>query len=257
MERSEKAEGQHNQTGGATRREFFKLFGATAALSLCPRIEETFAQNPFLSGSQYEKGWNFSLKEMQRVYEHEYNSEKILKNTIKNVDGKWVGTILGQHYEVSQKFIDTTVSHIQELFDRRFIRFLFRLDASHAHAFIPKEHRARYNGCSPAAEAQIMAHDSSLGILFHTAEHLGEDPNDPEVVALNTQRNFIGWYDGRDMSVLPLPHYTNSKTTAVNAPGQLLRPGPLFAAHKDGVFSIIVEGKEIHFDISLDDSTYY
>lgn len=242
---------------GITRREFIAGTGALgASMCLCgqhARADAFYSDSP----SNYEKRWHFTLEDMQREYEKEYNGPKILRNAFQKINGTWHGTIEGQRFDVPDTFIKKTVSHLQALFDGQHIRFLFRLDTNHGHFFVPEERGARYDALSTLEEAQNLVHDETLGILFHTAEHLQENDNDSETAKLLRWRNFIGRYDERPLEVMPLPHYPGLKTTAVHTPERQLRPYPKFAAHKDGALSVVVGGQDIRFDISFDHQDYF
>jgi len=237
------------------RRELLTGIAATAFATTCPRTAEALRTIPEYQ-SRYEKGWFYDLDGMRKVFEQEYNGDKLLRHPIQRNGKRWVGNFSGNELEIPDAFIERTTHIIQELFDKDYIQFLFRLDANHGHLFVPNDARGRYKDLTLTEEAQEMMRDPLLGILFHTAEHLEAKTDDPTQRRLTQQRNFIGWYDGRVLEALPLPNIQNSKRTAVDAPGQNLRPYPRFAAHKDGALSVVVNEEPMCFDISFNDNDY-
>ncbi len=253
-ENKQESSGDKEQAG-FTRREFLKTLGLAAGGVLCSGLEKAVAQEAS-TPSRYEKhGWFYTLEEIKEVYEREYNGEKILKNVFKKKGEEWIGTMNGKEFVVPQEFVEKTLSLLGELLEKKLAKYIFRLDCSHGHFFVDEKHRdSFYANCDSLEEARRLAEDKKLGILFHNNEHLKKDPNDKEVMNFIEKRNVIGWYDGREMEILPLPQ---GKSIAISTPGRDFASYPKFAAHKDGVFSITVDGKEIRLDISFDDNSYY
>ncbi len=243
-----------------TRREFLKVLGIGAAgAAMRPELLDDLAKAEYWGPSRYEKhGWYYTLEEMEKIYEQEYNSpEKLLKNIFCRENDKWFGFIKNEKFEVPRDFLEKTLRHLQEMIEKKTAKFLFRLDAFHGHFFVPEDkYRKNYAELDFFGQAKMLVKDKDLGVLFHNSEHLKIDPIAPEVKELMKKRNVVGWYDGRPMEVLSLP---SERGVTADFPGRSRQLGPLlqFAAHKDGEFSIIVDGKEIRLDISFDDLTYY
>ncbi len=240
-----------------SRREFLKMLGIAAA-SLHLYRKESAAQEASMP-SRYEKGWFYTLEEMQKIYEQEYNSEqKLLRNIIKKRGNEWIGQSGGKEFIIPQSFIDQTLTHFKEMLEKNTARFLFRLDASHGHFFIHDSIFERsYASLKSYETVSLLVSDKNLGVLFHNSEHLKVEEGDKDAQELYLRRNVLGWYDGRPLEILPLP--TETKSTAASSPQGTHNVGPLlsFAAHKDGELAITVGNKEIRLDISLNDENYW
>ncbi len=258
MERFEAEKKKEAGQEGSSRREFLKILG-TAAAVLCLRIKESAAQSEAQIPSRYEKGWFYNLEEMHKVYEREYSSEqKLLRNIIRKRGKEWVGSSDGKEFVIPQQFIDLTLAHFKEMLEKNTARFLFRLDASHGHFFVPESvFEKRYASRDSYENVRFLAADKNLGVLYHNSEHLNVEKGDKEALELFDRRNVIGWYDGRPISILPLP--TETPRTAASSPEGThdLGPSLRFAAHKNGELAITAGNKEIRLDISFDDETYW
>ena len=253
---------------GMSRRQFLKMLGisAGAAAMLGSDFKRLSAQAKYFwetEKSRYEKhGWSYTLEEMEKVYEEEYNApEKLLKNTLQQEGEKLIGLVRGEKIEVPQKFIDKTLQHLKEMLEQKAAKFIFRLDAFHGHFFVSeKRYQENYYDLSIVEQTRKLINDGELGILYHNSEH-GKflDKKSDELTAeekeLKEKRNVIGWYDNRSIEILSLPE--GGKKIAADIPGCSLGPGLLFSAHKDGIFTISHNGKEIRLDISFEDETFY
>ena len=90
--------------------------------------------------SRYEDGWFYTLEEIQRAYEAEYiGPEKLLKNRIRQEEGKWIGIFKEKEVVVPQEFIDKTLENLKEILEKKTASFLFRLDAFHFHPFVAQD----------------------------------------------------------------------------------------------------------------------
>lgn len=70
------------------------------------------------------------------------------------------------------------------------------------------------------------------------------------------QRNVVGFFNGSKNKYLPMP---KPPLMAQPEPGLSRIPNFVYAAHKDGLFSIThpLTGQEIRIDISFQDSRWY
>lgn len=241
-----------------SRREFLNILGIGGAAMLCPGIKKAIAQESSSAPSRYEKhGWFYAFEEMQDIYEREYRGERILKNIVRKKDGKWIGSSQEKEFVVPAEFIEKSLLHLRQLIEQRTAKFIFRLDAFHGHFFVPMPAGEKYKKLQGVEEALEFVQDEHAGVLFHNSEHFKANPDSPEEAEIFSRRNVIGWYDGRPLTILPLPQDT--KRTAADVPDDSVEIGLdfKFAAHERGQFKIIADGKEIRLDISFDDSRYY
>lgn len=257
MKSRESNELDKEKNTAVSRRKFLGALGAGGAAFLCPDIQKALAQEP-PSSSRYEKhGWFYTSEEMRDMYEREYRGERILKNIIRKKEGKWVGYSRGEEFVVPVEFIEKTLFLFRQLIEQKTAKFLFRLDAFHGHFFVPMPTGEKYKKMHGMEEAREFLREENAGVLFHNSEHLRVDQDNTEEVQMYSQRNVIGWYDGRPLTILPLPR--ENKSTAADIPENSVGIGLdfLFAAHKDGQFEIVVGGNKIRLDISFNDETYF
>ena len=158
---------------------------------------------------EYPDGWFFTLDQMKTLYDVEYNEGKRLTNFVRHEDGKYLAQCNGESLEIPEPFILTTLHHLQEMLDKGYVKYLFRLDAFHGHPFVSDQQFAeKYQDLSWPDMIKTFVHDESLGILYHTSEHLAlrnppeTGPIDYEAQKLIKQRNILGWCDGRPLEIL-------------------------------------------------------
>lgn len=242
-----------------SRREFLKFLGVGGVAMLCPDVQRAIAQGILEPESRYERhGFFYTLEEVAKVYEEEYYAEdKQLKNILVRRGGKLLGSFEGTEFQVPDEFIGRTLDHLKDMLEQEAAKCLFRLDAFHGHFFVSERiYEEEYPSLSREERIQKLVTDKNLGVLYHNSEHLRWDRSDPETDSLYRKRNVIGWYDGRPITILPLPA---GERTAINTPDWAHDVGPFlkFAAHKGGELSIRIGGKEIRLDISFDDQSYF
>ncbi len=239
-----------------SRREFLNILGLGGAAAFCFDVQKALGQE-FPVASRYEKhGWFYTTEEMQKVYAEEYKGEKILKNIFQKSGDGYAGLVGGKELFVSEDFFKKFLEHLREMLEKKAAKFLFRLDAFHGHFFVPENvAKTEYNTMGMYSDAVLLVKDARLGVLYHNSEHLKLDNNDHETTALHAKRNVVGFWDGRPLEYLPLPE---RKRTAHDIPEGNSAVGPflVFAANKDGNFSVMANNKEIRLDISFDDGYY-
>lgn len=218
--------------------------------------------------TEYPDGWFFTLDQMAELYEIEYNEGNRLINYIKRENGKFITQCNGEAFDIHEQFILTTMGHLKELLDRGLVKYLFRLDSFHSHPFvIDQQFVKEYSGLNNFEMTKKYVVDTSLGTLFHNAEHLAlrTPPKigsiDPQAQELITKRNVIGWYDGRKTEIL-FPQKkelvgSGKSNTAIIPEGYRGVGSIIYKATKNGEFSIKHKGKQIRLDISLFECYYY
>jgi len=162
----------------------------------------------------------------------------------------------GRDFLVPCHFVIQTTRHLKQMLESGAARYLFPLDADHAHLAIPAERwREKYSTLPVEQILPEALRDPTLVALYHTAEHLaiGDHQNDDQGDALNqwrAKRNVVGFFDGRPLKVLPpLPSGEGH-----DIPEQHANVGTLnFLAHRLGEIVFSVNGKAISFDVSFAD----
>ena len=220
------------------------------------------------SYTTYPDGWFYTLNQMAELYEVEYSEGKRLSNFIKSQDGNFVAECNGESVVIPKLFIDTTLRHLEELLDNGLVKYLFRLDSFHSHPFVTdRDFGKEYQGLNYIMMTEKYVNDTSLGVLFHNAEHLAlrppkyTGPIDPEAQELISKRNVIGWYDGREIEAI-FPQKENlvgsgKSNTAIIPKGYRGVGSIVYRATKNGEFSITHDNKKIRIDISLFECFYH
>jgi len=221
------------------------------------------------SYTTYPDGWFYTLNQMAELYEVEYNEGRRLSNFIKRQNGNFITGCNGESFVVPELFIKTTLRQLKELLDKGLAKYLFRLDSFHSHLFVTyQKFDKEYKGLSYIEMIEKYVNDTSLGSLFHNAEHLAlrfpphTGPIDPEAQELISKRNVIGWYDGKREVEVFSPQKedlvgSGKSNTAIIPKGYRGVGSIVYKATSNGVFSIRYAGKEIRLDISLFECYYH
>ena len=220
------------------------------------------------SFTTYSDGWFYTLNQIAELYEIEYNEGKRLSNYIKYHNGNLITGCNGETLVIPELFIQRTLRQLKKLLDKGLAKYLFRLDSFHSHPFVTdQDFDKEYKGLSSIEMAEKYVIDTSLGTLFHNAEHLAlrspphTGPIDPEAQELIAKRNAIGWYDGRETEVLSPQKEdlvgSGKSNTAIIPKGYRGVGSIVYKATQNGEFSIRHDSKEIHLDISLFECYYH
>ena len=101
--------------------------------------------------------------------------------------------------------------HLRKLVDQGAAKFLFPLDADHAHLGVPMSSwKKKYQHLSAEEVVPALLRDPGLVALYHTAEHLRVTDRktgevNSEAKSWLDKRNVLGHFDGRPIEILP-PH---------------------------------------------------
>jgi len=153
------------------------------------------------------------------------------------------------------RFITDVTRHLKEMLVAGAAKYLFPLDADHAHLAVPNELWAtKYSELPSEQLLPALLRDSQLVALYHTAEHLEiKDPKtgavNEDVKAWKEKRNVLAFFDGRPIRILP-PHPAGH---GVGMPaGYNSYGGFNFLANPRGELVIFHDNKVITFDVSLE-----
>ena len=220
------------------------------------------------SRHDYRKRWFYTLDEIKELYEKEYRKGQRLKNFVRIKNGKAIAYCKGAQFEIPEKFIKTTLRHLEKMLEKGCAKYIFRLDASHSHLFISNESFfKKYENLTYTEVIKTLIKDENLGALYHSAEHLAlrkppiTGKIDPVAGNLINRRNIIGWYDGRPLEFTypkasdPIPLL--QANTAGIPKGYYGSWTIIFKANKNGEFNVRYGGQEIRIDISFYDFFYY
>jgi hypothetical protein len=161
----------------------------------------------------------------------------------------------GTQFLVPCRFIMEVTRHLKEMLAAGAAKYLFPLDADHAHLAIPNElWTTEYSKLSSEQILPALLREPQLVALYHTAEHL--EIRDPKTGAVNEEarawkekRNVLAFFDGRPIRILP-PHPAGH---GVGMPGGYNSYGGFnFLANPRGELFIFHDNKVITFDVSLE-----
>jgi hypothetical protein len=208
----------------------------------------------------YRDAWYFSGNEIEAAYRYQLNFGERIAHPIKGRnclfgEKKIPVTYRGQQFSLSCRFVTQTISHISQMLQVGAARYLFPLDADHAHLAVPTNlWEEKYSKLSPAEMMPAILEEPGLVALYHTAEHLiAADPKtgklDPKDKAWKDKRNVLGFYNGQRIKILP-PHPGGA---GVGLPDTYHSYGGFrFLASPGGQLNLFYNNSAIVFDISLD-----
>jgi len=224
---------------------------AAMALVLC--ASTAAAQPP-------RESWYFSAAEIGAAYQYQESYGGRMRNPLPafscmtgNAD--FAATYRGVPVRVSCQFVNQVMRHLKDMLDIGAARYLFPLDADHAHLAVPAEVWAEKYDKLPSAQLMVaLLREPKLVALYHTAEHLEPDAkatgtDDAGVRRWREQRNVLGYFDGRPLQILP-PH---PEGFGVGLPDGLVAYGGFnFLASQRGELMILQAQRAIAFDVSLE-----
>ncbi len=189
---------------------FLKLWSCALLLGL-------FVTSPSARAADNEDAysrWYFTADEVAAAYQYQQNYGERLRAPLRAGEcvfrnGEFSASYRGSKIVVPCRFVRQVTRHLKEMLDAGAAKFLFPLDADHAHLGVPKEAWDRkYKDLLVEQLFGELVRDPGLVALYHTAEHLRV--TDRKTGALNSaakkwqdKRNVIGYFDGRPNKILP------------------------------------------------------
>ncbi len=204
--------------------------------------------------------WYFTAAEIQTAYRYQEMFGERVQNPLKARDclfGKkeFVASYRGNEFLAPCSFIKETIRHLKEILETGAAKYLFALDADHAHLAVPVDlWESKYSKLPREKILPALLREPALVALYHTAEHLViTDPKtgkvDPEAKRWKEKRNVLGFYDGRPIKILK----PNPSGAGVGVPESYESFGGFnFAANPKGQLHVFVANKAIVFDMTLD-----
>ena len=233
-----------------------KWIGACLATSLTAMVVHA----PNVQANSLRNPWYFSAEEIGAAYHYQENYGARIRNPLPAQScmfGKsdFVGTYRQAKIQFPCQFINEVTRHLKEMLALGAARYLFPLDADHAHLAVPAEIWAKkYSKLDSSQVTAALLREPSLVALYHTAEHL--DPvetnsgeSEGSVRAWKKKRNVLGFFDGRPVQVLT-PH---PEGFGVGAPDGYFTYGSFnFLANHRAELMLFHADKAIPFDLSLE-----
>ena len=210
------------------------------------------------SGSRY-----FTAGEIEVSYRYQEQFGQRLRHPINRTvchfgQREFQASYQGKEFQAPCGFIIETKRHLKAMIEDGAARFLFPLDADHAHLAIPTEiWETKYRNL-PAVEPLLHAlREPQLLALYHTAEHLTViDPKTGIELSQDkdwrAKRNVLGFFDGRPNKILtPNPDGSgHDKLDRYENVGNVY-----FLAHRLGEIVFSINGKSVPFDLSFDEDS--
>ena len=229
------------------------------ALVLLLGVYTLLFQSPTLAASPYDT-WFFTADEVQAAHQYQENYGERIRNPLAARDcifghNEITAKYRGEPFLLPCRFIIETTRHLKEMLAVGAAKYLFPLDADHAHLAIPTELWAtEYSKLPSERILPALLRDPRLVALYHTAEHLEISHRktgaiNPEAKAWKEKRNVLAFFDGRPIRILP-PHPAGH---GVGMPaGYNSYGGFNFLANPRGELFIFHNNKLITFDVSLE-----
>jgi hypothetical protein len=238
------------------------LWGRNAALTAMGAIccvSGAAAQTPGLPADPYRSTWFFSAQEIGAAYQYQENYGNRMSNPLAAHDCMAGKADIAASYRqipvrVPCRFISEVSRHLKNMLDIGAARYLFPLDADHAHLAVPVEVWQQKYSKLPASQLfAALLGEPQLVALYHTAEHLDTGAlaakEDEGVKSWMEKRNVLGFFDGRPLQVLP----PDPAGYGVGLPDGLFGYGGFnFLANHRGALTIFQGNKAVAFDVSLD-----
>lgn len=231
---------------------------ALALLAVSGALE--FAVTPNARANDPRDPWFFTAKEVQAAYQYQENYGGRIRYPLR-LEACFLGReefVLshgGAEFTVPCHFIAETTRHLQEMLNAGAARYLFPLDADHAHLGVPTAlWESKYRHLRAEQILGALLREPKLVALYHTAEHLEirdskQGAIDPQTQAWMEKRNVLGFFDERPIQILP----PDPKGYSVAMPEEYETYGGFnFLASPAGALFVFVGNRVITFDISFD-----
>ena len=207
--------------------------------------------------------WYFTAVEIEAAYRYQERFGQRLLRPIKPAEcnfGKhsFSASHQGREFLAPCRFITEMKGHLKSMIEMGAARYLFPLDADHAHLAIPGEiWDSEYSNVVADKSLEEALRDPRLVALYHTAEHLTiSDSTNGTAISESREwrdkRNVLGFFNGRPLAILP----PNPDGSAQAPPEQYRNVVTVyFLAHRLGEVVLSVRGEAIPFDLSFDEES--
>jgi hypothetical protein len=211
--------------------------------------------------SSADSDWYFTADEIETAYRYQAYFGRRLHNPLKpNVcyfgKSEFTASFRGREFVAPCRFIADTTRHLKLMIEKGAARYLFPLDADHAHLAIPKElWQRKYSKLSVDEVFPQILWEPELVALYHTAEHLAvrDSKSDKEIFQTKdwqAKRNVLGYFNGGPIRILP----ARADGSAHDKLEQYENVASFyFLAHRLGEIAVPVNGGAISLDMSFDE----
>lgn len=211
--------------------------------------------------SSADSDWYFTASEIEAAYHYQAYFGRRLQNPLKPNGcslgaSEFTASFRGREFVAPCRFIAETTRHLKLMIEKGAARYLFPLDADHAHLAIPTGlWERKYSKLSVDEVFPQILWEPELVALYHTAEHLAVRDSKSDKQISQTQdwqakRNVLGYFDGGPLRILP----PSADGSAVSKPKQYENVASFyFLAHRLGEIAFLVGEKAISIDMSFDE----
>ena len=208
--------------------------------------------------------WFFTSEEVAAAYQYQQNYGERLRFPLRAAPCLFRGGEFATSYRrnplaVSCRFVLEVTRHMKEMLDAGAAKFLFPLDADHAHLGVPMEvWNNKYKNLPLEQVFPAILREPGLVALYHTAEHLRVTDRktgavDAEAKAWQEKRNVLGYFDGRPIKILQ----PDPKGSGVAMPEDYYSYGGFsFLASPRGELYLASGLNMITFDIAFDANAF-
>lgn len=205
-----------------------------------------------------DNSWFFTAAEIHDAYRYQQLYGARLRHPLEAKQcfygrAEFAASFQRRKFTAPCKFIIETSRQLREILASGTAKYLFPLDADHAHLGLPTAiWDKKYNKLASNQILPALLREPSLVALYHTAEHL--EPGLKGQIAgekiWGANRNVLGFFDGRSNQILP---QRADGSLAYDPVGYRWFGGFTFLAQSLGELQLVVNGAAIQFDISFDD----
>ena len=208
-------------------------------------------------------GWFFTSTEIDAAYRYQELFGSRLRRPLKTSacsygKSEFVAHFQSKEFAAPCRFISEVTRHLKQILENGAARYLFSLDADHAHLAVPTElWEEKYRKLSITEILAELLREPKLVALYHTAEHLAvaereNSANNAPAKEWLAKRNVLGFFDGRPIKILT--PFADGK--AHDRPEDYETVGSVyFLAHRLGEVTFSANAKALSFDISFDEDS--
>lgn len=208
-----------------------------------------------------DSGGYFTPAEIAAAYRYQEHHGRRLRHPLKPFgcytgQSEFTAWFDGKEFSAPCRFVTETTRHLKSLLEQRAAKYLFPLDADHAHLIVPTAlWQDKYSKLAGAELLAQLLREPKLVALYHTAEYVaGADPKtgkeNLETRQWRAKRNALTMFDGSPLKILaPSP-----SGAAVDEPEGFMKAGTVhFLAHRLGEIAMSADGRAVVFDLSFDE----
>ena len=207
--------------------------------------------------------WYFTTGDIEVAYRYQEQFGRRLHHPINPTvchygQQEFLATYQRKEFKVPCSFISEIKRQLRAMIEDGAARYLFPLDADHAHLAIPTEiWETKYRDRPTVDILADVLREPKLVALYHTAEHLSViDPKTglelSQAKDWQAKRNVLGFFDGRPNKILS-PNDDGSghdKLDGFENVGNFY-----FLAHRLGEIVFSIQGKSVPFDLTFDEDS--